>query len=138
MILGNVPISQARSRMRDFSRSAESSKVFIRLSSEGELFGAPISVSDAKDLCYRSGNTLSCDNETLLEEFEYTRYKNGMGEKDTIRYPSCKYIKNVFECLAEEGYMGIGIDTDSSPISNLVMFNYCFARADFGYPRIVG
>ena len=124
-------IGESKTALREFARSAESSKVFVALPSTLHLKDASISVDEAKHLCYRSGKVLKTDSESMLSEFEYTRYKIGVGEKCKIAFPSLGYIKSKLETLCELGFIGIAFDVDSRPTSYLTMFNAMFARADY-------
>ena len=126
-----VKIGESKEALREFAHSAESSKVFVALPSVLHLKDSNISVDEAKHLCYRSGKTLKTDNESMLSEFEYTRYKIGIGEKCKIAFPSLGYIKSKLETLCELGFIGIAFDVDSRPTSYLTMFNAMFARADY-------
>ena len=125
---------KAKEHLKNFSDKAESSKVFIKLDSSIPLGDGEISISDAKELCYRCGSRLSLDKNSLQSGFEYTRYRNGASEKIDISFPSLKLIKAELEALCELGFMGIGFDVDNLPISNLILFGYLFARADYSLP----
>lgn len=124
-------IDESKKKIREFAGSAESSKVFATLPSSLSLGDGKISVDEAKELCYRSGNSLKTNNDTMLSEFEYTRYKTGKGERYNIAFPSLQYIKAKLEALCELGFIGIAFDVDTRPTSYLTMFNAMFARADY-------
>lgn len=124
-------ISESKRHLREFASSAESSKVFVSLPSDIQLGDGEISIDEAKTLCYRCGKSLSSDQDSLLSEFEYTRYKTGIGETLKIKFPSLKYVKAKLEALCELGFIGISFDVDSRPTSYLTMFNALFARADY-------
>ena len=127
----NIEISDSKKLLHDFASHAESSKVFVYLPSYIRIGDGGISIDDAKTLCYRCGNVLSSDKVTLLSEFEYTKYKTGIGETVRIAFPSLQYIKAKLETLCELGFIGISFDVDSRPTSYLTMFNAMFARADY-------
>ena len=128
---GACGIKEAKSELREFASSAESSKVFVNLPSLLSIGDGQISIDEAKHLCYRCGKALITDEESLLSEFEYTRYRVGVGEKHKISFPSLGYIKSKLEALCESGFIGIAFDVDSRPASYLTMFNSMFARADY-------
>ncbi len=124
-------IYESKKKIRDFAGSAESSKVFAALPSSLSLGDGKISIDEAKELCYRSGKALKTNSDTMLSEFEYTRYKTGKGELYKIAFPSLQYIKAKLEALCELGFIGIAFDVDTRPTSYLTMFNAMFARADY-------
>lgn len=124
-------IKDSEKILRDFASVAESSKVFVTLPSVLPLGESGISVDEAKHLCYRCGKSLNTDESSLLSEFEYTRYKTGVGEKHKLSFPSLRYIKSTLETLCELGFIGFAFDVDSRPTSYLTMFNAMFARADY-------
>lgn len=124
-------IKETESALRNFASVAESSKVFVTLPSVLSLGDTDISVGEAKHLCYRCGKSLKTNESSLLSEFEYTRYKIGIGEKHKLSFPSLRYIKSTLETLCELGFIGFAFDVDSRPTSYLTMFNAMFARADY-------
>ena len=124
-------IDEANGALRKFASSAESSKVFVSLPSVLPLGESEISVDEAKHLCYRCGKSLKTDSDSLLSEFDYTRYRIGVGETHKISFPSLRYIKSTLETLCELGFIGFAFDVDSRPTSYLTMFNAMFARADY-------
>ena len=134
LYVDNSSVKSAKDGMRLFSDAAESSKVFVKLNSSLKIGEGQISISEAKDLCYRSGSRLISDKETLLSHFEYTRYKNGQSEKIQVSFPSLEFTKAKLETLGELGFMGIGFDAETTPVTNLVLFGYLFARADYLVP----
>lgn len=132
LTLDNIhTLDESKKRIREFAGSAESSKVFVSLPSSIELGDGKISIDEAKELCYRSGKSLKTNNDTMLSEFEYTRYKTGKGERYNIAFPSLQYIKAKLEALCELGFIGISFDVDTRPTSYLTIFNALFARADY-------
>lgn len=124
-------LSDAVSAMKDFSARAESSKVFVKLTNGFKADDKPLSADEIKELCYRAGKELYTDGESLISSFEYVKYKTGRGENIRLQFPSLRYIKAKLEALCELGFIGIGCDIDSVPLSNLTMFNSLFARADY-------
>ena len=118
-------------KLREFASCAESSKVFVSLPSTIPIADSSMSIDEAKELCYRCGKSLTSNQNNLLLNFEYTRYKNGVGEKIEISFPSLKYIKSKLEALCELGFIGIAFDVDTRPTAYLTMFNALFARADY-------
>lgn len=128
---GLLPIRDTITLMKNFSERAESSKVFLKAVSQDEKLDGGISADEIKQLCYRSGNELTTDEDSLISCFDYTRYKIGKGEKIPLSFPSLRYIKSAYESLCELGFMGICCDIDSVPLANLTMFNSMFARADY-------
>ena len=127
-------IDETRDAMRSFASSAESSKVFINLSSELPLLRGSISIREAKELCYRSGLELETDEKTLLSSFNYTRYKVGEPMHQEIKFPSLRYTKAQLEELCELGFIGISFNADTESASTLAMFASLFARADYSMP----
>ena len=127
-------ITELKEKLSEFSAKAESSKVVVDMSSAVNMNGTDISIKEAKELCYRSGLSLSTDEKTLMCSFTYTRYKIGEGEKINITFPSLKHTKAKLEQLAELGFMGISFDADITPIAYLSMFGASFARADYSLP----
>lgn len=126
-----IPIDEAVKEMRAFGDSAESSKVFIKAPTRARAPECPLSADEIKELCYRSGKALVTDEKSLISSFNYVKYKIGMGEEIPLSFPSLKYIKAKLEALCELGFMGIGCDVESVPLSHLTMFNSMFARADY-------
>ncbi|MBE6537460.1 MAG: LysM peptidoglycan-binding domain-containing protein [Ruminococcaceae bacterium] len=126
-----TPLDDAIKAMKSFSEKAESSKVFVKAVTRFTSRDLSLSVDDIKELCYRSGKELITDEKSLISRFDYVRYKIGKGEEIPIFFPSLRYIKAKLEALCELGFMGIGCDIDTVPLSNLTMFNSMFARADY-------
>ncbi len=126
-----APICDAVKQMERFSSAAESSKVFVKAPTRLSLSDGNITPDEIKELCYRSGKVLKTDEKSLISYFNYVKYKTGRGEEITLSFPSLRYIKNKFEALCELGFMGIGCDIESVPLSHLTMFNSMFARADY-------
>ena len=126
-----VPISQTEKILEDFSDRAESSKVFVKTVTRAKMSDTYLSADEIKELCYRAGKSLTTDEESLISHFNYVKYRVGKGEEIRLSFPSLRYIKSKFEALCELGFMGIGCDIGSVPLSNLTMFNSMFARADY-------
>jgi len=124
-------IDDATSRMKAFSESAESSKVFIQIVTSTKIDDSTVSPDEIKELCYRSGKELITDEKNLISYFNYVRYKIGKGNEIQLSFPSLRYIKTKLTALCELGFMGICCDVDATPMSNLTMFNSMFARADY-------
>lgn len=126
-----LSLGEAIKIMKSFSERAESSKVFVRLITSSKTDTGSLSADEIKELCYRSGKELTTDSESLVSYFDFVRYKIGKGEEMRLSFPSLRYIKAKLEALCELGFMGIGCDIDTVPLSNLTMFNSLFARADY-------
>ena len=118
-----------------FSEAAESSKVFVSVTGCARFFNDTIDIKEAKALCYRSGNAITTNKKSLISEFEYTRYKVGLGERTTVSFPSLSYTKAKLGRLAEFGFMGISVDIKDLCISQLCMFGALFKRADYTMPH---
>lgn len=130
----NIPLcelSEAGEIMKNFSKNAESSKVFVKIVTASKTADGHISADEIKELCYRSGKTLTTDEKTQISYFDYIKYRIGKGEEIRLSFPSLGYIKAKLEALCELGFMGIACDIDTTPLSNLTMFNSMFARADY-------
>lgn len=130
----NIPLSGIKddfSVMREFCKSRESSKVFVKICTSVKLSDEIISADEIKELCYRSGKELITDEVSLISYFDYVKYRIGKGEVIRLSFPSLRYIKAKLEGLYELGFMGIACDLDTTPLSNLTMFNSMFARADY-------
>ena len=130
----NVPlceISEAGAVMKNFCEGAESSKVFVKIVTSSNISDRNISADEIKELCYRSGKVLTTDEKTHISYFDYIKYRIGKGEEIRLSFPSLRYIKAKLETLCELGFMGIACDIDTTPLSNLTMFNSMFARADY-------
>ena len=130
----NIPLcelSKAGEIMKSFSKNAESSKVFVKIVTASEMPDRSISADEIKELCYRSGKVLTTDEKTQISYFDYIKYRIGKGEEIRLSFPSLRYIKAKLEALCELGFMGIACDIDTTPLSNLTMFNSMFARADY-------
>ena len=136
LILPSIPKNDMYAKLSDFSAYAESSKVLVSLSAYADTpdKDSRISITEAKELCRRSGSMISLDKDSLICNFDYTRYKRGVGEKLNIRFPSLKYTKAKLEMISELGFMGISIEAEAVPSYVLSMFNALFARADYTLP----
>ena len=129
--ISDTSIKDIKEKMKKFSDQAESSKVFVTLSSTALISDKDIGIGEAKYLSYKCGKEIVTEPETLISSFEYTRYKNGIGNTEKITFPSLRYIKAKLNILSELGFMGVSFDTDSAPISYMTLFNSMFRRADF-------
>ena len=128
---GGTSITSACAEISEYAQRCESSKIFVHLTSYATAKERSIPISEAKNLCYRNGKSITTDENTLLSSFEYNRYIRGIGENLSVSFPSLQYIAREMECLSELGYMGIGIDVDSAPVPIFSMFNALFTRADY-------
>lgn len=127
-------IDFTRKAMQSFAGDAESSKVFIALESELPFGQGRISISEAKELCYRSGLELTTDENTLLSSFTHTHYKLGEPQRFELKFPSLRYTKAKLEELCELGFIGISFNCDTESAATLAMFSSLFARADYSIP----
>ncbi len=121
-------------RLSDFSSNAESSKVLVNLITYAQMGERSISITEAKELCLKSGGSINKDKESLISDFNYTRYRGGVGEKMKISLPCPTYTKAKLEMLSELGFMGISICGERVPAYALSMFNALFSRADYTLP----
>ncbi|MBE6635889.1 MAG: LysM peptidoglycan-binding domain-containing protein [Ruminococcaceae bacterium] len=134
LILPFVGKSELYRRLSDFSANAESSKVLVSLITEANMGEARISLTEAKELCRKSGGRISRDEDSLISYFDYTKYRGGVGERMRITLPSPTYTKAKLEMISELGFMGISIGKDIVPAYALSMFNALFSRADYTLP----
>lgn len=132
--LADRAIDETRLKLNEFSNAAESSKVFVNITSKAKVGNHTVSLGEAKELCYRSGLSLKTDNDTLISSFTYTRYKTGEGERLRVEIPSLEYTKAKLEHLCELGFIGISFDADTVGAATLAMFSSMFARADYSVP----
>ena len=127
-------IGETLGTLEKYSEEREGSKVFVCLTTEAKSGADPISESDAKALAYKCGLRLTTDQGTLLQGFNYTRYRAGRGESAEILFPSLKYTKSKLEKIGELGFGGISFDIETVEISKLCMFSALFRRADYALP----
>lgn len=132
--VGTKEIDKMTATLEKFASNAESSKVFVNIISDCEMGSGKVSANEIKELCYRSGKQLTTDEKSLISEFDFIRYKTGLGEKIRLYFPSLLHTKKTYESLCENGFLGIAFDTDTVMIQTLLMFNSLFARADYSLP----
>ncbi|MBR2651199.1 MAG: LysM peptidoglycan-binding domain-containing protein [Clostridia bacterium] len=135
LIASDSGIDETARELSDFCTDAESGKVFVSLTGTASFFGERIDIKEAKELCYRSGGRICTDEKSLISEFEYKRYKIGLGEVTSVSFPSLSYTKAKLERIAELGFIGICVDIKSLCLSQLCMFNAMFKRADYSMPH---
>lgn len=130
-IPSDVSIEQTKNELSEFANSAESSKVMVALSSTAAFADTRITIPEAKHLCYRSGLSLTNDENTLMTGFDYKQYRIGKSSDIHITFPSSEYTKAKLEYLSELGFMGVSFDIDTAYTAHMCMFNALFSRADY-------
>ena len=129
--LGEIPTFESGERAiyTDFAERYDAAKTFIDLSPYAYSDSGAMTLSEARELAYRSGKEIGHDGERLISYFDIKKYGQNKGERERVRFESSENIKAKLTLLGELGYMGISFDIMRSPITHLVMTSSLFSPA---------
>ena len=118
--------SGERAVLSEFAEHYESSKGFIDLFPFACCEGEFIPLSLARKLYRGAHSEITYDEKTKLCSFEFTKHTLTKKETKRVVFESLENVKAKLSLIEELGFMGASVDIGRTPITHLLMLDYCF------------